>query len=217
MQGTTDFHHEITDALLPQADPVFRDAAALDATVDMLDPQPTVVQRLVGAVLLSRQLRATGLLRRHKDLDLREREGQKAEILQQPTPRGQGIRRRVGNGLLMDAATVGVAEEEDDEQGIDSQDIFDRMIFFLAARTLCLFSRVLGADDTPFGPVMGQRGDAGTPAGAAARGASCSSSGATTVAASASETPSRCARAVRERAGASPRARSAASSAGRRT
>ena len=85
----------------------------------MLDPQPTVVQRLVGALLLPRQLRATGLLRRHKDLDLREREGQKAEFLQQPTPSGQGIRRRVGNGLLMDAATVGVAEEEDEEQGID--------------------------------------------------------------------------------------------------
>ena len=30
MQGTADFHYEITDALLPQADPVFDDAATLD-------------------------------------------------------------------------------------------------------------------------------------------------------------------------------------------
>jgi len=60
VQGTTYFHHEITDALFPQADPVFSDAAALDAAVDMLDPQPTVMQRLVGALLLQRQLRATG-------------------------------------------------------------------------------------------------------------------------------------------------------------
>jgi len=117
----------------------------------------------------------------------------------------------------MDAASTGLTEKEDREQGIDEQDIFDRMVLFLAAITRGLFSRVLGADDAPFGPVMGKRGDAGTTAGAAARGASSSSSGATTVAASASETPSRCARAVRERAGASPRARSAASSAGRRT
>jgi len=43
VQGTTEFHHQIADALLPEADPVFDDAAALDATVDMLDPQPTVV------------------------------------------------------------------------------------------------------------------------------------------------------------------------------
>jgi hypothetical protein len=91
------------------------------------------------------------------------------------------------------------------------------MVLFLAAITVRLFNRVLGADDTPFGPVMGKRGESGTTAGTAARGARSSSSGVTTVAASASETPSRWARAVRERVGASPRVRSAASSAGKRT
>ena len=48
MQGTADFHHEIADTLLPQADPVFHDATALDTAVDMLDPQPALVERLVG-------------------------------------------------------------------------------------------------------------------------------------------------------------------------
>src|SRR4051794_330473 len=38
MQGTADFHHDIPDALLPQADAVFDDTATLDAAVDMLDP-----------------------------------------------------------------------------------------------------------------------------------------------------------------------------------
>jgi hypothetical protein len=117
----------------------------------------------------------------------------------------------------MDATAIGVAEEEDEEQGIDQQDIFDRVVFFLAAITLFLFSRVLGADDAPFGPVMGKRGEAGTPAGSTATDAGASSSGTTTVAASATETPSRWARAVRERAGASPRVRSAASSTGKST
>jgi hypothetical protein len=117
----------------------------------------------------------------------------------------------------MDPAAVGVAQKEDDEQGIDEQDIFDRVVFFLAALTLLLFSRVLGADDASFRPVMGTRGEAGAAAGMGATGAGSSSSGTTTVAASASETPSRWARAVRERAGASPRARSAANSTGKRT
>jgi hypothetical protein len=98
-------------------------------------------------------------------------------------------------------AAVGVAQEEDEEQGIDQQDIFDRVVSFLAAITLFLFNRVLGADDTPLGPVMGKRGEADAAADAATRGAASSSSGATTAAASASETPSRCASAVRERAG----------------
>ena len=113
MQGTAEFHHQIADTLLPQADPVFHDAAALDAAVDMLDPQPAVVQGLVGPLLLPGELLAAGFLRRHEDLDLGERERQEAQILQQPAPRGQGIRRRVGNALIMDAAAIGVAQEED--------------------------------------------------------------------------------------------------------
>jgi hypothetical protein len=110
----------------------------------------------------------------------------------------------------MDMAAVGVTEKKDDEQGIDEQDIFDGMVFFLAAITRGLFKRVLGADDAPFGPVMGKRGEAGV-------GVGSSASGVTTAAASASETPRRWARAVRERAGASPRLRRAARSTGKRT
>jgi hypothetical protein len=165
-------------------------------------------------VLLPRQFLAAWFLRRHEDLHLGERERQKAQILQQPAPRGQGIGRCVGNGLVMEAAAVGVAQEEDGEQGIDSQDMFDGVVLFLAALTRGLCSRVLGADNAPFRPVMGKRGDAGA-AGAATKGVGASSTAAATMAASASETPSRCARAVKERAGASPRVRSAARSAGR--
>ena len=81
MQGTAEFHHQIADTFLPQADPVFDDAAALDTVVDMLDPQPTLVQRLVRHLLRQRELLAAWLLGRHEDLDLREREGQEAQIL----------------------------------------------------------------------------------------------------------------------------------------
>ena len=116
----------------------------------------------------------------------------------------------------MDAAAVCVTEKEDREQGIDEQDIFDRVVLCLAALTVRLFRRVLGADDAPFGAVMGKRGDAGAAIGTATTGADSSSSELTTVAASASETPSRWARAANERAGASPRVRRAANSTGKR-
>src|SRR5215831_18640040 len=91
------------------------------------------------------------------------------------------------------------------------------MIFLLPAITVRLFRSVLRADDAPFGPVMGKRGAAGVAADAPTTGAGASSSGVTTAAASASEMPSRWARAVREREGASPRARRAARRAGKRT
>src|SRR3954468_7074127 len=113
----------------------------------------------------------------------------------------------------MDAAANGVAEEQDDEHGIDQQDVLYRMVFFLATVTLRLFSRVLG--NAPFRSVMSKRGEP-CPALEAETGEGAGScSGATT--SGPSETASRCARAVRERAGASPRPRSAASNAGSRT
>ncbi len=86
MQGTADLHYDITNALLPEADPIFHNATALHATVDMLDAEPTLVQGLVGEVLLPRQLLAAGLLGRHEDLHLGQREGEEAQILQQPAP-----------------------------------------------------------------------------------------------------------------------------------
>jgi hypothetical protein len=81
VQGATQFHHEIADTLLPQADPVFHDAAALDTAVHVLDPQPTLVERLVRPLLLSRKLLAAGFLGRHQDLHMGQRERQEAQIL----------------------------------------------------------------------------------------------------------------------------------------
>src|SRR3954454_1127978 len=115
----------------------------------------------------------------------------------------------------MDAAANGVAEEQDNEPGIDQQDVLYRMVLFLATVTLRLFSRVLGADNAPFRAVMSKRGEPcpALDAETGERAGSCS--GATT--SGPSETARRCAKAVRERAGASPRPRSAASNAGSRT
>ena len=56
VQSTAQFHHEIADAFFPQADPVFDDATTLDTAVDMLDPQPPLVECLVRPLLLRREL-----------------------------------------------------------------------------------------------------------------------------------------------------------------
>ena len=182
--------------------------------MDMLDAQPAVVQRLMGALLCPGQLGVAGCLGGHEDRHVGKREGQKAQILHQPTPGREGVKCHVGHGRIMHAAARGVTENEDRAQRVDQQDIVSRMIFCLAALTLGLCRRGLGADDASLGAVMGTRGDAGTTA--AAGDVTSAVSGATTVAASASETPSRCARAIRERAGASPRVRRATSKAGKR-
>src|SRR5689334_2655682 len=116
----------------------------------------------------------------------------------------------------MEAAPGSFAEEEDEEQGIDQQDVLYGMVLLLAAVTLGLFSRVLGADNPTFRPVMRKRGAAGPATGAAAGQATDAGCSSGALPSAPSGTPSRCARAARERAGASPRARSAASNAGSR-
>src|SRR6266566_9609177 len=144
----------------------------------MLDPEPPLVERLVGQLLLQGQLRTAWLLCRHEDLHLGERERQEAQILQQPTPSREGIGGGLRNAQIMHTAAIGLAQKEDREEGIHEQDIFDGVVLLLPAITFFLFNRVLGADDAPFRPVMGKRGESGV-----ATGAGASSSGVTTVAA----------------------------------
>src|SRR5262252_7511669 len=93
------------------------------------------MEYLVGQVLLQGQLRTAGLLRRHEDLHLGERERQEAQIRQQPPPSREGVGRGLCNAQIMGTTAVRVAQEEDDEERIDEEDIFHRVIFLLAAIT----------------------------------------------------------------------------------
>ena len=61
----------------------------------------------------------------------------------------------------MRAAARGVAQQAAAAEGIDAQDIVARVVSVLAAITLLLCKRVLGADEASCRPVMGNRGDAG--------------------------------------------------------
>ncbi len=81
MQATAKFHHQVADTRLPQAQPVFDDPTALHTAVDMLNPQPALVEHLVVELLLRRQLPTLGFLGRHENLYFGKREPQEAEIL----------------------------------------------------------------------------------------------------------------------------------------
>jgi hypothetical protein len=213
MQGTADLHHQIAHTGFPQSVGVLDDATALDAAVDVLEANPAPRYPSIGSFLPAREGPASRLLGGHDDLDLSERERQKPEILEQPAARGQGIGRGVYNPLVVGAPPIGLAQEEDREPGIDEQHMFHGVAFLLTALTARLLSRILGALEAPFGPVMPNRGVGHAAVGATAGGLAGdtgSAGGTTRVATSASATPRRCANAATERAGASPMARSAA-------
>jgi hypothetical protein len=54
--GTTEVSHQIAAAHLPEAASVFNAATALDPVMDMVDPQPTLVELVVRHVRLPRGL-----------------------------------------------------------------------------------------------------------------------------------------------------------------
>jgi len=55
LQGTAEVPHPIAAAPLPEAASVFDTATALDTAMDMVDPQPPLVELLVSHVLLPRE------------------------------------------------------------------------------------------------------------------------------------------------------------------
>ena len=55
MQGTAEVPHSIANAHRREAASVFDAATALDTALDMVDPPPRLVERLVRQVLLPRE------------------------------------------------------------------------------------------------------------------------------------------------------------------
>ena len=213
MQCTTDFHDQVADARLPQAAGIMDDAAALDATVDVLNAHAATRDASIRGFWAAREGSATWLAGRHDDLDVVEREGQEAQILEQSTACGSGIGGRLSNPLVVDTPLIRLTQEEDGEHGVDQQHVFDRVALFLAAIIARLLSRILGTPNAPFGAIVPKRGEAGACAGAAAGesdtlGGSCTET--TSAFASTSVTPRRVANSVTDRVGASPSARSVA-------
>jgi hypothetical protein len=213
MQRTADFHDQVADARLSEAAGIVNHAAALDATVDVLDAHAATRDASIGRFLAARERSASGLTGRHDALDLVERKRQEAQILEQLTARRQGIGGGLSNPLVVDTPRIGLTQEEDCQHRVDQQHVFDRVAFFLAAIRARLLKRVLGTPNAPLGPVVPKRGEAGAEAGAAAGGPDIlggSSVGTPSALASASVTPRRFANSVKDRVGASPSTRSVA-------
>ena len=198
MPRTADVHDQIADARLPQTIRIVDDATALHATVDVLNAHTTAGDAPIRAFLGAAQSPAPRLPGWHDELHVIECERQEAQILEQPAARGQRVRRRLGNALIVGATSIGITQQEDRERGIDQQHGFDRVALVLAAITARLFSRILRAPEAPFSAIVAKRGEAG-----GSVGVSGPSEG-MIAAASASAIPMRVANSAKDRLGASP-------------
>ena len=84
MRCITDFHHEVTNAVLPQTDRVFHDATPFDTTIDVLDAHTATRNRLIFSFLVGCEPLPAWLLGRHDDLDVGQDKGEQAEVSKQP-------------------------------------------------------------------------------------------------------------------------------------
>ena len=157
MQRTADFHHHVANSGFPHSDRLFEHSAAFDAAVDMLDAYAPPSQLPIPHFLCPRQLVPTRLLRGLEDVHAVQREGLKARILQQLTPRRQRIGCGIGDALVMDTTRMRLAQEEDAQGAIDQEKVFQHVPLFLAAITRFLLIAILGAGDRPFGAVVKKR------------------------------------------------------------
>jgi hypothetical protein len=158
MPAAEDFHDAIANARLSKAAGVVDDAAALDTAIDVLDAHTAARGAPIGRFLRPCEFPSSWLPGRHDDLRPGARERQEAQILEQAAARGQGIRGRIGNPLIVRAARVGLTEKGDRERRTDQQYVLHRVAFFLAALTARLLSRIPGALDAPFGAIVAKRG-----------------------------------------------------------
>ena len=211
MQCTADFHDPVADARLSEAAGVVDNTAAFDAAVDMFDAHPSPSDLPIPCFLRSRQLLSAGLLRQLDDVHAVQREGLKAQVLQQLAPCRQWIRRGVGEPLVMDTPWMRLTEEQNAQGPIDQEEVFQHVPLFLAAIASFLFSRVLGARDGSLGTVMTKRG-------AAEGGAACTSAaGEASAGKGGSANPNGSRRASTWRQGASPKVRSVWRNTGSKT
>ena len=139
-------------------DGLFEHTAAFDTAIDLCDAHSPPRDLPVGCLLLRRQGVPAWLFCGLEHLHALQREPLKAQVLEQLTPCRQRVRRPIGQTLVVDAARCGLTEEHDTQRGIDQQEVFQHMPFFLATITRLLFSRVCGARDGSLGAVMTKRG-----------------------------------------------------------
>ena len=164
MQPTGDFDHEIPNNGTPEANGILDHAAALDATIDVLDAYALLGYGAIVGFLRWGERATTRLFDRLVDGDPIQGKATKAQILEQVTSGGQGIGTIIGNIFVMHPPFKGRAQEDNLQGSINHQRIFQGMIFGLPTVVERLFVGVGRARNRALGRIMAKKGAGYRPA-----------------------------------------------------
>lgn len=147
MQSTPNFHDHVPDVVPMQATGFLQHATAFDTAIDVLNPYPTACHGLVVGFLFCGEILATWLPCWHMYLDIGQRQGQKAQVLQERTCGWERIGCGISQALVVTFAWCRWTQEQNHQHGIDQEQVFHGMPLFLAALAVFLCIRIRGAWD----------------------------------------------------------------------
>jgi hypothetical protein len=159
MQSTGNFHHHITDHVLPVADFVFDDAAALHAAHRVLNPHFLARNALILCFLRIRQFTATRFLRWLLDDDVRYGKALKSHVLIQDTSRRQLVRFIVDNRFLVPLSGICRTQVANTTLLVNQENILDGMAFLLSAVIFRLLISSYWSLNWTFRSVVIKKGD----------------------------------------------------------
>lgn len=154
MEPAARFHEAVPNVFTPQAQLVFHNATALDTANHVLNPHTDTGNGSVGCPLLWCQFSTARLFRGLVDRDARHGKALKAEILIQARTRWEVIGFLIRHCLIMPTAFIAGAQKHNLARVRNQQQIFDRMLFLLAAVVEPLFIGVGWSVDGAFRSIM---------------------------------------------------------------
>lgn len=158
MQPAGNFHHHVPDTVLPVADFVLHDPAALHATDGMLNSHFLACNAAVLFLLFQRELAPTGFLRWLANRHRRDGKSLKPHVLIERTVLRQTIDRIINNRFLMPFSCMRWTHVLNDARCPNQQNILHRVAFLLSAVIFLLFIGVYRSLDWTFGTIMKKKG-----------------------------------------------------------
>jgi hypothetical protein len=165
MQPTTRFHHEITNAILQEADVVLHNPLAFHPTDGVCTTDSDGGNPPIGRFLRWREFSATRCCLRVDKRDARQDTALEALILRQVTARWQGIAGQLCHALIRGLSFTGVAQAAHVTGRVDHEEVFARVTLLLATVIFLLVLGVCRARDGSFGPIMKKRAVVGPASG----------------------------------------------------
>jgi hypothetical protein len=163
VEATGNFHHEVATTAAVKANTVLDTTQPFDPAHRVLYSHPPSGVGRVCRLLLVGQAATTRLLEWLLHLDALNREGQKAEVLEQDTAFCSSVVGKVGDAFVSHSALLRPAEEENSQKRVHEKEVFDRVEPLLTAVVSALVLVVDRARDRPLGAVVGKRGEAPSP------------------------------------------------------